>query len=187
MKFAKSILTGTGAVVLAGLILALLVPKAAHAVAATLVQVANTTANPAISQDTSRQASQIVTLECLGISAQMTVNCYQVLPSSNSNSNAQYYVPSGQNLVITSIDYVLLQTTSAPTSTTIFKLVPVNPPCCLSWVYEEFLVIDTTQTTMNLSSGIVVGPTLGPGFATYSTGLAIEGYNLTVHGYLTAN
>jgi hypothetical protein len=46
MKFAKSLLTGTCAVMLAGLFLTLLAPKAAHAIAATLVQVTNTTANP---------------------------------------------------------------------------------------------------------------------------------------------
>jgi hypothetical protein len=50
MKSAKSILTGTGAVVLAGLILALLAPKAAHAIAATAVQVENTIASPVPTQ-----------------------------------------------------------------------------------------------------------------------------------------
>ena len=50
MKFAKSILTATGAVILAGLILALLVPKAAHAITATLVQVVNTNSNPVPTQ-----------------------------------------------------------------------------------------------------------------------------------------
>lgn len=50
MKFAKSILMGTGAVVLAGLILALLAPRAAHAVVATAVQVENTIASPVVSQ-----------------------------------------------------------------------------------------------------------------------------------------
>lgn len=46
MKFAKSILLGTGAVVLAGLILTLLAPKAAHAIVATAVSVVNTSSNP---------------------------------------------------------------------------------------------------------------------------------------------
>jgi hypothetical protein len=46
MKFAKSILMGTGAVVLAGLILTLLAPKAAHAIVATAVSVVNTSSNP---------------------------------------------------------------------------------------------------------------------------------------------
>jgi hypothetical protein len=47
MKFVKSILMGTGAVVLAALILTLLAPRAAHAIVATAVSVVNTTANPA--------------------------------------------------------------------------------------------------------------------------------------------
>jgi hypothetical protein len=46
MKFAKSILMGTGAVVLAGLILTLVAPKAAHAIVATAVSVVNTSSNP---------------------------------------------------------------------------------------------------------------------------------------------
>jgi hypothetical protein len=46
MKFAKSILMGTGGVVLAGLILTLLAPKAAHAIVATAVSVVNTSSNP---------------------------------------------------------------------------------------------------------------------------------------------
>jgi hypothetical protein len=50
LKFAKSTLTGAGAVVLAGLILALLAPKAAHAIVATAVQVENTVASPVVSQ-----------------------------------------------------------------------------------------------------------------------------------------
>lgn len=50
MKFAKSLLMGSGAVVLAALILTLLVPRAAHAIAATLVQVVNTSADPVPTQ-----------------------------------------------------------------------------------------------------------------------------------------
>jgi hypothetical protein len=46
MKIAKSLLMGIGTVVLAGLILALLAPRAAHAIAATAVQVVNTASAP---------------------------------------------------------------------------------------------------------------------------------------------
>ena len=46
MKFAKNALMGAGCVLLAGLTLTLFAPKAAHALAATLVDVTNTTANP---------------------------------------------------------------------------------------------------------------------------------------------
>jgi hypothetical protein len=46
MKNFKSILIGASSFVLAGVILTMVAPKAAHALAATLVQVTNTTANP---------------------------------------------------------------------------------------------------------------------------------------------
>jgi hypothetical protein len=50
MKFLKSFLIGTGAVVLAGLVLTLVAPKAAHAIVATAVQVENTYASPVPTQ-----------------------------------------------------------------------------------------------------------------------------------------
>jgi hypothetical protein len=53
MKFVRITLMGIGGVALAGL---LLVPKAAHALVATLVQVVNTTANPVPNLDTERNA-----------------------------------------------------------------------------------------------------------------------------------
>lgn len=46
MKFAKRLLMVFGAVMLAGMVGVILTPKAAHALVATLVQVANTSANP---------------------------------------------------------------------------------------------------------------------------------------------
>lgn len=48
MKFAKSLLIGTANFALAGFVLILAAPKSMHAVVATLVQVANTSSNPAI-------------------------------------------------------------------------------------------------------------------------------------------
>jgi hypothetical protein len=50
MKFAKSFLMGTGALVLAGLVLTLAAPKAAHAIAATAVLVENTVSSPVPTQ-----------------------------------------------------------------------------------------------------------------------------------------
>ena len=50
MKSAKSFLMGTGAVVLAGMVLTLLAPRAARAISATPVQVENTISSPVPSQ-----------------------------------------------------------------------------------------------------------------------------------------
>lgn len=46
MNFAKRVLMVAGAVAVAGMLSVILLPKAAHGIVATLVQVANTTANP---------------------------------------------------------------------------------------------------------------------------------------------
>ena len=65
MKFAKFILTGAGAIVLAGLILTLLAPKAAHAIAATAIQVMNTSTSP-VPVDEDNSARHAFTLQCEG-------------------------------------------------------------------------------------------------------------------------
>ena len=64
MRFAKRLLMAAGAVALTGLMGTMIAPKAAHAVVSTLVQVANTIANPAITQDTSKTAAQLVNPSC---------------------------------------------------------------------------------------------------------------------------
>lgn len=85
MKFAKSILMGTGSLVLAGLILTLLVPKAAHAIAATAVQVMNTIASPVPNQNVDEPGR----------------HPFGLLGSSNSGGNSTVFtVPAGQRYVI---------------------------------------------------------------------------------------
>ena len=64
MKYAKSILMGIGSVVLAGLIMTLLVPKAVHAVVATAVQVMNTSATPVPNKDVDEPARTAYTATC---------------------------------------------------------------------------------------------------------------------------
>jgi hypothetical protein len=64
MKYMKSILI-VGAVVLAGLTLSMLAPKAAHAIAATAVQLMNTTADP-VPVDEDNFVRHAVTLQCAG-------------------------------------------------------------------------------------------------------------------------
>jgi|HubBroStandDraft_1064217.scaffolds.fasta_scaffold166776_3 hypothetical protein len=51
MQLTKTLMMGFGAVLLAALLLALAVPKATHTFVATLVQVANTVADPVPNKD----------------------------------------------------------------------------------------------------------------------------------------
>jgi hypothetical protein len=52
MNYTKRFLLGTGGLMAAALVLTMIAPKAVHAIAATLVQVTNTTANPVPIRDT---------------------------------------------------------------------------------------------------------------------------------------
>ena len=83
MNFAKRLLMVAGAVALAGTFGALLAPKTAHAIVATLVQVANTSANPVPVQETRSPAlsSFTVTSDCqfLG-AANCTVSFFSIPP-----------------------------------------------------------------------------------------------------------
>ena len=88
------------------LLLTLAAPRAAHAVVAALVQVVNTTANPAVTQDTSKQASQILTLSCRlqGSSTPSALSCFQI-DGHGLQSTTQYTVPSTTHFILTSLDY----------------------------------------------------------------------------------
>ena len=97
MKITKRTLMGWGAIALAVTLLILAAPKAAHAIVATLVQVANTSANPAITQDVSRLPSQNVQLVC----TQILIDCQQIL--LNGSLVGSYSVPAGSSLVITTV------------------------------------------------------------------------------------
>jgi hypothetical protein len=71
-------------------------PRAAHALVVALVQVTNTAATPAITQDVSKLASQNVQLVCV-----QNFSCSQILP--DGSSGGFYVVPSGHQLVITTV------------------------------------------------------------------------------------
>jgi hypothetical protein len=103
MRFTKLSLFIAGAVG----ILILGLPRAAHAVVATLVQVSNTVAAPAITESVAEQAQQLLEVRCLGLGLNdgSSTHCNFIAPTGLA-----YGVPSfitispGQNFVITSID-----------------------------------------------------------------------------------
>lgn len=113
VKLWESMLMGIGGLVGGAAVLAvgltLVAPRAAHGFAAALVQVANTIANPAVTQDTSRAASQIVHLTTSGnaaVNPSVLTQLHQYIPGGTFGPG--YVVPTGQNLVITSIEASVL-------------------------------------------------------------------------------
>jgi hypothetical protein len=168
MKFGKSILTGTGAVVLAGLTLALLAPRAAHAIAATAVQVLNTSAAPAITQDVSKLASQNVELNC-------APGCIQVLgdPSLGFLLGGTFTVPAGQRLVISTIQ---LDLTAGGFTQLDQKIGSITSNGRTNW-----LTFAAGTYQYQYPSGIVIdaGNSLSFGSSVLNNGY--------IYGYLTAN
>jgi hypothetical protein len=104
MKFTRSMLMGTGGL-LAGLTLTLLAPKAAHAVVATLVEVANTTSSPVNNLDTERNARIPYQSTAYATCGAGISNCF-FSPTS---------VPAGYRLVVQDVGaYLALNPGSTP-------------------------------------------------------------------------
>src|SRR5208282_3787265 len=100
MRYAKRMLMIAGALALTGILGVAMAPKVAHGLVASMVQVANTAANPAITQETSKQVAQIVELTC----GAANTTCTQVLPDAPLPTTA-YTVPTGQTLVLTNVEF----------------------------------------------------------------------------------
>jgi hypothetical protein len=169
-----------GAVAVATGILMLAAPRAVHAIAATLVQVTNTSANPAVTQDTSRQASQIVNLACQPVASFTGVGCLQ-LDSHGNFGHQSYAVPSSTSFVLTSLDY--WPNGAAPGSGYLQILDQTNATPINS-AYEFVAIANFSMPfTIQFPSGIVVGSTAQPAIVSSAN----FGPYIFLHGYLTSN
>jgi hypothetical protein len=103
-KVSKSVLSfGAGAIALGVLMLA--APRTAHAIAATLVQLTNTVANPAITQSANSQAGQIVQISTeFRIPPNTIAPVQPVIDNANGVGAPPFTVPPNVSLVITSAD-----------------------------------------------------------------------------------
>jgi len=152
---------------------AIIGPRTVHAIVATLVQVVNTSANPAITQDISGQASQIVTLFINDNGNSFLINAAGVV------SNVQYSVPVGQVLVITSIDVTPASHYSPGAAAFILEGLIGQ----YTNTFETFAVPTSQQTwIIAIRPGIAMGagtsPFIGDQFG-------VPSVSITLHGYLT--
>jgi hypothetical protein len=161
----------------------MLVPRAAHAVIATLVQVVNTPTSPVPTLDNSKSAMFKVELRC-PVSPYPPTNdnfaCVSLTPQGTSGG--RFTVPAGQFLVITTIDEASLATANLA-DLNLHQFVPPFPGSLV--VREGWLLgaIGEGGPTHQLQfpSGIVVGP----GYQLLiSSGVGIN--TAYVRGYLTA-
>jgi hypothetical protein len=175
-KLPQTLTYGAAALAAGALILA--APRAAHAIAATLVQVTNTPASPVVAQDVSRLASQQITLATTeavvpGINTRLSQ-----INVNGSVSPDSYVVPAGQTLIITSID----ATPNAPGSGT-NSVTIANLP---GYAVETFVVTNSVTTMLQFPTGIVfaAGETPLIGSPTFSSG---GSFSAVVRGYMTSN
>jgi hypothetical protein len=104
-------------------VIALATPRAARAVASTLVQVTNSFSNPAIVQPTSTAASQMVML-APPLNGEVTSGAFVTLNpvvAGQGVTSSTYVVPAGQNLVVTGMDVTVYSG-----SADIFLLTPTS-------------------------------------------------------------
>lgn len=179
MKITKTrLFASAGVVAIAGL--AVFTPRAAQAVAAALVQVTNTTANPVVTESTTKSASQLVLLQTLAggaIAPGSTAQMNRFVPGVGP-TGTPYTVPAGQSLVITEMDinaytsagaYILLRSVSG------------------SQVNEAVSPTRVGSQQMVFSSGIVF--TAGDEVQVQNAGSfsAASTVEVVLHGYLTSN
>ncbi len=172
IRFAKSFLSFI-ALACAAALLIVSFPKAAHAVAAALVQITNTADNPAVTQDVSKMASEIVNLGCTDIA------CVPV----ESTGGVQYVVPAGKSLVVTAVD---IDSPSGPV--TLYLLDSPPGSYFLGYKLATYSGI-SGQVHYAYPSGIVWGSGRSPilGVRTSCGSLCSEGITTYLYGYLTSN
>ena len=166
-----------GAAALAAGALMLAAPRAAHAIAATLVQVTNTPANPAIAQGVEKLASQNVLLvsSAGAVSPQSYAVLHQMLPDGTVAA-APFVVPSGQNLVVTTID--LLSYGSGSDGVGIANTVS-------NVLREQFEAPVGNFVQLQFPNGFVFPA--GESVTVINFGLSSSPMIFTIHGYLTSN
>jgi hypothetical protein len=181
MRLVKQALAALSIVVVVGILVALAAPKAADAVAATLVQVTNSTSSPAHSQDISTTAAQIVEVRCL------LGGCTQIFPDGTTGTFEDFNVPSNVSFVITSVDILSPAPQSYPVFVTLSQALPLQ-----TYTNREQWVIQTNTSTLLQFpvSGIVIAPQsallVGFNFSNGS-GLGLGNFSATLHGYFTSN
>jgi hypothetical protein len=181
MNVVRKAVSALGGIFLAALLIAALAPKATRGIAAALVQVTNTAANPVQNQDITSSASQLVTLTCVFGLDDVSGNCFPP-PFPPGPNSTPYTVPVGQNLVITEVEIF----TPGESGVAFFLI-------ATSGGQRWDVANDGTTHAFQFPHGgvVVLG---GEGFSgtvfsgvVGSSALAVDQVTAIIHGYLTSN
>jgi hypothetical protein len=202
MNMLKTRLFQAGAAIAVLGALLLVTPRAAHSLAAALVEVANTPANPVVTQNVPALASQIITLvpsgngpagvTSAGAFTLSSLERWSVAVSSGGipPGAPPYVVPVGQSLVITSIDLAEISKSGTDTVILANSAVPsgqLNVAPLASWVATLLVPCSPgpTTTQYRFSPGLVFSAGQNV-WMSYVAGLQGSLF-AEVHGYLTSN
>jgi hypothetical protein len=174
MNIMRKAVSASGGILLAALLVAAFAPKVTRGIATALVQVANTAANPAMTQDTSKQVSQIVELTC----GAATQQCTQLLPDAPLPSTG-FTVPTGQTLVVTDIEFESVDNGDVATFQIAYQI-PPGATLLKSWSAAGNGA--TAEFSLGPGFGIAAGDSIG----------VVEQFNTVgeraiMRGYLTSN
>jgi len=147
-------------------------PKVAHAVAAALVQVSNTAASPAVTQDVSKLSAQANQFWC----PYSFVGCF-FYPGTAS----AYTVPTGKTLMITAVDFVW-EGSGAPTGN-LYTLYCGTSPILANDVGEWYLAGGASPTHYSYPTGFPAPS----GCEIHVVSSVQSNYDVIVRGYVTAN
>jgi hypothetical protein len=176
MKFVKPVLMVCGGL-LVGLTLPWVAPRAVHAAAATLVEITNTTDNPAVTQDISKDPSQIVHLTTLGkaiVSASTLTQLHQYF--QGGTFGPPFVVPVGKSFVITSIEASVL--TAGDNFLNLYDNTTIGQR-------EYWYLPNVGLTQLQFPSGLVYQS--GTPVYVYIGGASPSQMVVDVHGYLTTD
>ena len=172
----KAIVYSLGGVV-ALLSMGLAAPRAAHAVAAALVQVANTTANPVPTTEMSRQANQTVEIACNAYTPGYGPPCVQL--NSQGGNIGNFTIPAGQQFVLTDVDATMIDSTNVGGQTGIIFV--QDGTSREIWYFPN----GGPTTQMHFNSGIAIAA--GQQLEIESLANPNVTPRVLMHGYLTAN
>ena len=183
MRLAQRTLTRFGAVLLAAVVLSLIVPHAAHAVVATLVQLVNTAAAPAVTQDVSKLASQNVSF-----SSQLNDANPAPLISRGKDgvSGSAFTVPAGQTLILTSVNFTPDSASNFAPTVLLQDSSNLNSRYGVWWAPAGVTAAGGVSSQFTYPVGIAIQSGITPSLTVSQPGfLGIIGVDL--QGYLTSN
>jgi hypothetical protein len=183
----QKFLLPVGAILVLGAFI-LAAPRTVHAVAAALVEITNTSSNPAVTQEIGQTASQMVYISCFGQTTPLSsgLTCYQYVAGGLQGQQLipNYTVPSDRYLVITAADVNSFANSGGPcpkgVNISVGSQIANNVDFRQGWT----VAANAGTTHFTYPPGYAFAPGTTILMANGSTACSAE---VDLYGYLTAN